>query len=58
MRNININDKELTALDGAGVARILDLARGRSSDEDGHGGNDEDGKLGEHGFKGVVVKLM
>ncbi len=32
----------------------MDFARGRSRDKDGHGGNDEDSKLGEHGFKGVT----
>jgi len=38
-----------TALDWTSVARVIDSTIGRSSsDEDSHGGSNEEGELGEH----------
>jgi hypothetical protein len=58
MERKNEDLKKRTALDGSGVARVLDVTGGgRSSDEDGHGGNGEESDFGEH-FKGLLVVVV
>jgi len=45
-----------TALDGASVAGVFDVATGGSRDENGHGGGNEENELGEHFFEKNVYE--
>ena len=50
------NVKPQTALDGASVAGVFDVATGSSRDDNGHGDGNEENELGEHFFEKNVYE--